>query len=95
MTSVLPLLLALPFLMAALIALHGRLSRTAAAWLAGAAPLLGLVLLGTMTPAVLDGAVLRQSWPWLPQIGLEATLRLDGLAWMFAGLVLGIGALVL
>ena len=94
MTSVLPLLLALPFLMAALIALHGRLSRTAAAWLAGAAPLLGLVLLGTMTPAVLDGAVLRQSWPWLPQIGLEATLRLDGLAWMFAGLVLGIGALV-
>ncbi|NCT88659.1 monovalent cation/H+ antiporter subunit A [Stenotrophomonas acidaminiphila] len=94
MTSVLPLLLALPFLMAALIALHGRLSRTAAAWVAGAAPLLGLVLLGTMTPAVLDGAVLRESWPWLPRIGLEATLRLDGLAWMFAGLVLGIGALV-
>jgi len=94
MTSVLPLLLALPFLMAALIALHARLSRTAAAWLAGAAPLLGLALLGAMTPAVLDGAVLRQSWPWLPQIGLDLTLRLDGLAWMFAGLVLGIGALV-
>ncbi|WP_210238591.1 ATPase, T2SS/T4P/T4SS family, partial [Mesorhizobium sp. M2D.F.Ca.ET.153.01.1.1] len=29
-----------------------------------------------------------------PQIGLDFTLRLDGLAWMFAGLVLGIGALV-
>ena len=94
MTSVLPLLLALPFLMAALIALHARLSRTAAAWLAGAAPLLGLALLGAMTPTVLDGAVLRQSWAWLPQIGLDLTLRLDGLAWMFAGLVLGIGALV-
>ena len=44
MTSTLLLLLALPFLMAALIALHGRLSRTTGAWLAGAAPLLGLAL---------------------------------------------------
>ncbi|SBV38033.1 putative K(+)/H(+) antiporter subunit A/B [uncultured Stenotrophomonas sp.] len=94
MTSVLPLLLALPFLTAALIALHGRLSRSAGAWLAALAPLLGLVLLGAMTPAVLDGAVPRAGWPWLPQIGLDFSLRLDGLAWLFAGLVLGIGALV-
>ncbi|MCL7715400.1 monovalent cation/H+ antiporter subunit A [Stenotrophomonas mori] len=94
MISALPLLLALPLSMAALIALHGRLSRTAGAWLAGSAPLLGLLLLGAMTPAVLDGTVLRASWAWLPQIGLDATLRLDGLAWMFTGLVLGIGALV-
>ncbi|MGB3393046.1 MAG: monovalent cation/H+ antiporter subunit A [Stenotrophomonas sp.] len=94
MTSVLPLLLALPFLMAALIALHGRLSRGAGAWLAAAAPLLGLLLLAVMTPTVLDGAVPRAGWPWLPQIGLEFSLRLDGLAWLFAGLVLGIGVLV-
>ena len=94
MTSTLLLLLALPFLMAALIALHGRLSRTTGAWLAGAAPLLGLALLGALTPAMLNGEVPRASWPWLPQLGLDFTLRLDGLAWMFAGLVLGIGALV-
>jgi len=43
---------------------------------------------------VLDGQVVRTMVPWLPQIGLDFTLRLDGLAWMFAGLVLGIGALV-
>lgn len=94
MTPLLPLLLALPFLLAALIALYARASRSTAAWLAGLAPLLGLAVLGAMTPAVLDGGVPRASWPWLPQIGLEFVLRLDGLAWMFAGLVLGIGALV-
>src|SRR5690606_10377257 len=38
--------------------------------------------------------ILRSSGQWLPQIGLDFTLRVDGLAWMFAGLVLGIGALV-
>ncbi len=43
---------------------------------------------------MLDGQVVRTLVPWLPQIGLDFTLRLDGLAWMFAGLVLGIGALV-
>ena len=64
MTSTLLLLLALPFLMAALIALHGRLSRTTGAWLAGAAPLLGLAQLGALTPAMLNGEVPRASWPW-------------------------------
>ncbi|MEG3003135.1 MAG: proton-conducting transporter membrane subunit, partial [Comamonas sp.] len=44
--------------------------------------------------SVLDDQVVRTMVPWLPQIGLDFTLRLDGLAWMFAGLVLGIGALV-
>ncbi len=87
-------LLALPFVLAALIALFARASRATTAWLAAAAPLLGLVLLGAMTPAVLDGEVLRASWPWVPQLGLDFSLRMDGLAWMFAGMVLGIGALV-
>ena len=94
MTPVLLLLLALPFLLAAAIALNGRLSRSAAAWTAAAAPVLGLALLGSATPAVLDGEIVRNSWQWLPQIGLDFSLRLDGLAWMFTGLVLGIGALV-
>ena len=87
-------LLALPFVLAALIALFARASRATTAWLAAAAPLLGLVLLGAMTPAVLDGEVLRASWPWVPQLGLDFSLRMDGLAWMFASMVLGIGALV-
>lgn len=88
------LLLALPFTLAVAVAAFSRSSRSTAAWLAAAAPLAGLAILATLTPAVLDGEVLRSSGQWLPQIGLDFTLRLDGLAWMFAGMVLGIGALV-
>ncbi|MEL6079029.1 hypothetical protein, partial [Stenotrophomonas maltophilia] len=53
----------------------------------------GVASLCGRTPAVLDVQEGRTMVPWLPQIGLDYTLRLDGLARMFAGLVLGLGAL--
>ena len=74
------LLLALPFILAVAVAAFSRSSRSTAAWLAAAAPLAGLAILATLTPAVLEGEVLRSSGQWLPQIGLDFTLRLDGLA---------------
>ncbi len=45
-------------------------------------------------PIVLAGATPRVSFEWLPALGARFTLRLDGLALMFAGLVSGIGALI-
>lgn len=87
-------LLALPFALALLIALWRGAARGMVAWLAAAAPLLGLAILAWLTPAVVSGYVVTGKHAWVPQIGLEFALRLDGLAWMFAGLVLGIGALV-
>lgn len=90
----LEILLALPFVMAAAAALLWRASRSITAWLAAAAPLAGLLVLALLTPAVLRGEVIASEHAWLPQIGLMFSLRLDGLAWMFALLVLGIGALV-
>ena len=94
MIPFLEILLALPFLLALVVALARDLPRGATAWLAGLAPLLGLVVLAWMTPSVLQGWNVRADYAWIPQIGLSFTLRLDGLAWMFAGLVLAIGALV-
>ena len=88
------LLLATPFVLALLVGLLPTGRRRTAAWLAGLAPVSGLVLLGLMTPEVLSGAGVRSLVPWVPGIGLDLSLRLDGLAWMFAGLVLGIGALI-
>ncbi|MCX7032958.1 MAG: monovalent cation/H+ antiporter subunit A [Arenimonas sp.] len=87
-------LLATPFVLAVLVGLLGRDQRRAAAWLAAAAPVAGLVLLAMMTPAVLDGTGVRSTTPWVPSLGLALSLRLDGLAWMFAGLVLAIGLLI-
>ncbi|EKU26584.1 monovalent cation/H+ antiporter subunit A [Xanthomonas graminis] len=94
MIPVLDILLALPFLMAAAVVALRHRSRATLAWVAAAAPLAGLILLGTLTPTVLGGGIVRADHAWLPQIGLQFSLRLDGLAWMFAGLVLAIGALV-
>ena len=34
------------------------------------------------------------AWPWLPEIGLQLSFRLDGLSLMFAGLILFIGLLI-
>ena len=88
------LLLALPFIVALLVALLRPASRRVTGWLAAAAPLSGLLLLLAMTPAVLDGRWPRALLEWAPQVGLNLSIRLDGLAWMFALMVLAIGVLV-
>lgn len=94
MIPFLEILLALPFAMALVVALLRGVPRGVTAWLAAAAPLLGLLVLAWLTPAVMAGHVVHGDHAWMPQIGLSFALRLDGLAWMFAGLVLAIGALV-
>ena len=86
--------LALPWLAAlALFALPNERRNTAAA-IAGGATLLAAALLAIQGPAVFAGDIPRFSWPWLPFEGADFGLRIDGLAWTFAMLVLGIGALV-
>src|SRR5690554_3203611 len=90
----LKILLALPFVLALSVAVLRTVPRSATAWMAAAAPLLGLAILAWHAPAVMDGAVPRTVYEWIPQFGLMFDLRLDGLAWMFAGLVLGIGVLI-
>lgn len=88
------LLLALPFVMAAIVAALRHLPRAGSAWLAATAPLLGLTLLLTQGRVVASGQLLRAGIDWVPQIGLRFSLRLDGLGWMLACLIVVIGALV-
>ncbi len=87
-------LLLSPFLAALVLALLPRAGRRTSAAVAGAAALLGLAVLAALGPSVFAGEVLRYSAEWMPQLGLAFSLRLDGFAWMFALLVLGIGVLV-
>ena len=65
-----------------------------AAWLAGLTALAGCGGLLALAPQVFAGEVLRWSIDWVPGMGLRFGFRMDGLAWMFSLLVLGIGALV-
>ena len=48
----------------------------------------------SLAPAVFAGQVPLWSVPWLPALGLDLGLRLDGLAWLFALLITSIGSLV-
>ena len=91
----LALIAALPFLGALLPGLMIRSGKNACAASAGAATALALVLLGLNAPAVLRGEVVRTRIDWLPALGLNANFMLDGLGLFFAGLILGIGLLII
>ncbi len=88
------MLVALPFLAALMIALVPSASRAVHSGIAAGASALGLALLATLAGAVIDGTVASVSWSWVPSLGLDVTLMVDPLGLMFAGLILGIGALV-
>ena len=61
-------------------------------WLAAIPPLLVTIWLITQLPAVGAGTYLFESYPWAPQVGLELSFRLDGLALFFGLIVAGIGS---
>ncbi|HMN63829.1 MAG TPA: monovalent cation/H+ antiporter subunit A [Burkholderiaceae bacterium] len=92
--ALLPLLAALPFAASLLLACFPNRARSLVAWAAGLATLGGCALLAAAAGPVFGGEVLRWSIEWLPGLGLELGFRMDGLAWLFALLILGIGALV-
>lgn len=84
-------LLLAPFIGSVIAAFLPANARNRESWLAGAVALFGLIsAVALYTP----GQVLYERISWVPSLGLEFTLRMDGLAWVFAMLVLGIGLLV-
>jgi multicomponent K+:H+ antiporter subunit A len=69
-------------------------ARNAEAWLAGLVALACAVLTATLYPQIATGTVVRMGVPWVPTLGLELSLRMDGYAWLFAMLITVMGALV-
>ena len=63
-------------------------------WLAAIPPALVTIWQMAQMPAVSQGIFLAESYAWAPQIGLEISLRLDGLALFFGLIVTGVGAAV-
>jgi multicomponent K+:H+ antiporter subunit A len=87
-------LVALPFVGSLLAALLPANARNTESTLAGAIALFCAVQAAMYFPEVANGGVIRQEFVWLPSLGLNFVLRMDGFAWMFSMLVLGIGSLV-
>ena len=92
--SLLIALIALPFAGSCLAALFRANARNAEAYLAGFVSLAAFLLVVASYPQVVDGGVIQYRADWVPELGLEFSLRMDGFAWMFAVLVTGIGFLV-
>ena len=87
-------LVALPFIASVLAALLPSNARNRESTLAGLVALGCAIQAAWFFPQVAHGHVLRQQIEWLPALGLDLVFRMDGFAWLFCMLVLGIGALV-
>jgi multicomponent K+:H+ antiporter subunit A len=99
MNSLLAVVILLPLVPGVLASyLVGRSSapqrRRLSAWVAGCVTVSALALLCVLAPEVFSGRTLLFHVDWVPDIGLNIGLRLDGLALMFALLITGIGVLV-
>ena len=92
--SLLVLIIALPFAGSCLAALFRTNARNAEAYLAGFVSLVSLILVIAAYPRVVDGAVVQFKASWVPELGLDFNLRMDGFAWVFSALITGIGFLV-
>jgi multicomponent K+:H+ antiporter subunit A len=87
-------LLLLPFGASLVTALLPARARTLLAGGAGLVSTLTAAWIISLFPRVRDGGVIRETISWIPSLGLDLTLRIDGFAWMFGVLVTVIGALV-
>jgi multicomponent K+:H+ antiporter subunit A len=85
-------MVSLPFIGALIAAWLPTHARNAAATLAATVTIAGLVCLLLLYPATAGDV--RAEIAWLPSLGVNLVWRLDGLSWLFALLVIGIGALI-
>ena len=87
-------LLLLPFIGSCLAAVLPHNARNSESLLAGLIALVGTIQVAMFYPQIAHGGVIREEFMWLPSLGLNFVLRMDGFAWLFSILVLGIGTLV-
>ncbi|KQU75517.1 MULTISPECIES: monovalent cation/H+ antiporter subunit A [unclassified Rhizobacter] len=88
-------LVLLPFIGSAVAALLPTTARNLESLWAAAIALAIAVQLALLYPDVGAGTVVTERLAWLPSLGIDVVVRLDGFAWMFAMLVSGMGLLVI
>ena len=93
-SALLTSLVLLPFLGSLATVVLASKSRNLAGGIAGAVALVSHIMAWLLYVPVRDNEVVRAVYQWVPSLGLEVSLRLDGFAWLFALLITGIGVLV-
>ena len=87
-------LILLPFIGSLIAAVLPANARNAESTLAGLIAAFCTVQAALYFPGIAQAGVIREEFVWLPELGLNLVLRMDGFAWMFCMLVLGVGSLV-
>ncbi|HSO79292.1 MAG TPA: proton-conducting transporter membrane subunit, partial [Chromatiaceae bacterium] len=88
------LVVLLPFLGALGVAWASRLGRPTAILVTLLVVLAPAILILSLLDPLVAGETRIERLTWLPAVGLDIAFRLDGLGLLFAGLILGIGGLV-
>ena len=94
-SNLLVIIALLPFIGALVPGWMIRAGRNACATFTAVPTVLALVMLGILAPDVMRGEVIQARFEWLPQLGLSASFFLDGLGLLFAGMILGVGLLII
>ena len=88
------LLLSLPFAGSVFAGFLPTHARNAAVALAGGIAVATTALTVLLYKATVNGGYARTNFAWIPSLGLDFTIRIDGIAWLFCLLICGIGALI-
>ncbi|TYK66470.1 monovalent cation/H+ antiporter subunit A [Colwellia echini] len=73
----------------------GKLTRNQSTMLSLLMPIIALGMSINLAPAVFAGEEIRETFSWLPELGINIAFRLDGLALLFVFMILAIGILVI
>lgn len=93
MLGFLPIGLILPFAVAVCVPALSRAFGRRVGWIVAAVPLAQFVYFVSFLNQIGVQGVQR-TWPWVPALGIQLTLGLDGLSLLFSLLITGIGLLV-
>lgn len=83
-----------PFLLAPLVPVLNRYVKLHVGWFVAMIPLALFIFFASNLPNIMDGQVVQYVYNWVPSIGIDFTLYLDGLSLLFAMIITGIGILV-
>ncbi|EUJ25924.1 Multiple resistance and pH homeostasis protein A [Listeria grayi] len=84
----------LPLLMAILIPIIYRFTKSVhTGWFALPIPIVLFIYFLTLIPQTINGPITK-TMAWIPRLGIDFTVQLDGLSLLFVLLITGIGALV-
>lgn len=85
----------LPFIFAGLIPAAEKILKHYVGWLAAAVALVSFILIATVLPRVIHDGPISGSVPWLPSVGIDFGLYIDGLGILIAFLASGIGVIIM